>query len=51
MIWTVFFDNESDEMPQDFPTKKEAEEYAEERIAWGVADSFTISCTDGECLY
>lgn len=42
MIYTVFFDPESDEMPQDFETYAEAKAYAEDRINNGLADSYTI---------
>lgn len=38
--FTVFFD--SDEMPQDFESYKEAREYAEERVSWGYASNYTI---------
>lgn len=41
-MYTVFFDTQ--EMPQDFETYKEAKEYAEERIAWGYANSYVIEC-------
>lgn len=39
-MYTVFFD--TDEMPQDFDTYKEAEEYAKERIEQGFANTYTI---------
>lgn len=39
---TVFFDKESDETPQDFPTYAEAKEYAEEKIKEGRATSYDI---------
>ena len=39
-IYTVFFD--TDEMPQDFETIKEAKEYAEERLKYGYAAAYTI---------
>ena len=39
---TVFFDENSDEMPQDFPTYAEAKEYAEEKIKEGRATSYDI---------
>ncbi len=39
---TVFFDEESEEMPQDFSTYHEAKEYAEEKIRQGRAESYII---------
>lgn len=39
-MYTVFFD--TNEMPQDFDTYTEAEEYAKERVAWGYANNYTI---------
>ncbi len=39
---TVFFDEESNEMPQDFPTYQSAKEYAEEIIKEGRATSYEI---------
>ena len=48
MIYTVFFDEESDEMPQDFSTEEEAEEYAKERLSWVFANSYTISSVEGD---
>jgi len=44
MIYTVF-PAEADEMPQDFPTEREAKEYAEEK---GLHD-YTIESVSGEC--
>ena len=41
-MFTVFFD--TDEMPQEFETYAKAKEYAEERISWGYANSYTIEC-------
>lgn len=50
MIWTIFFNKESNQMPQDFVTKKEAVEYGKEVVDKGFADSFEVSCTDGDIL-
>lgn len=40
MIYTVFFD--TDEMPQDFESYSMAIAYAEERIKYGFANTYTI---------
>ena len=50
MIWTVFpkgYDTkyESTYMPQDFPTREEAEEYAK-----SLDCEYDIENTDGECV-
>ena len=42
MIYTVFFD--TDEMPQDFESYKEAKEYADERVKEGYANQYKIEC-------
>lgn len=44
MIYTVF-PAEPDEMPQDFPTEREAKEYA---VRKGL-DGYTIESTAGDC--
>lgn len=45
-MFTVFFENEV----QDFETYKEAKEYGEERIRYGLADDYIIEATDGEVV-
>ena len=51
MIYTVFFDNGNGaEMPQDFCSFKEAEEYAKERIKEGYANTYEIESTEGEIV-
>lgn len=45
MIYTVFPKNDKTELPQDFTTYKEAEEYAEELDC-----EYEIECTDGEVV-
>lgn len=41
-FWTVFFDDDSGEMPQDFDSYYDAEEYAKDRVERGYASSYTI---------
>lgn len=48
MIYTVFLD--SNELPQDFASYEEAEEYGKERVAWGYAKDYTIESTDGNLI-
>lgn len=50
MIYTVFFNEESGEMPQDFSTRDEALRYATEKVEDNSAESFDIQETKGEIV-
>ena len=50
MIYTVFYNEDSDVLPEDFATEREAEESAQERIRMGLADSYEIQSTEGEVI-
>lgn len=50
MIYTVFFNDESSELPSDFSTHTEAEEYAEEMVNRGYATAYEIETTTGEVI-
>ena len=49
MVYTVFFNDES-ELPSDFSTHTEAEEYAEEMVSQGAATGYEIEVTGGEVI-
>lgn len=46
MIYTVF-PKDGAELPQDFPTFREAMKYGDEEFG---AENYTIESTDGECV-
>lgn len=50
MIYTVFYNEDSSYLPEDFATRKEAEEAAQERLRYGMVDSYEIQITDGEVI-
>lgn len=50
MIYTVFYDEDSGYLPEDFATRNEAEEAAQERIRYGMVDSYEIQSTEGEVI-
>ncbi len=50
MVYTVFFNDESSELPSDFSTRTEAEEYAEDIISRRYATGYEIEVTTGEVI-
>lgn len=50
MLYTVFFDENSNELPQDFASYSEAKAYAEERVSNGLADMYNIESCEGELI-
>lgn len=49
-MFTVFFDEESGILPQDFQTLREATELAEEKVRQGLASGYQIEFVDGDIV-